>query len=271
MKEKLLFNSIEAVLDKSFFLSDVFKKLLIKLNVDELWETATKLARNERAIITLTDWDDKYDSWYAFRYCVNSQTSVNRKILLVASVLKEYVIYSSRSISLMNIKESFSIMGATDEDLSLLDTVSSEVTLEMNNMENIIEQSDMVHRLYKSMNEEFYKGNYESCNTYAYTLIEGVLKNYLTHFQIPFDGRRDDIRKMATLVRDDIKRNRMVNDLLDDSNGLKQITTIADIIDKCRNRASISHFDLNSDMVTSGFVKDLSVSVANMLIRILRM
>ncbi|MBQ4588369.1 MAG: hypothetical protein IJA95_03710 [Bacteroidaceae bacterium] len=270
MKEKLLLNSIEIVLDKKFLLSKEFKKLIIKLNMDDLWESSIKRAEESRSLFTLDDWGEKHDSWCAFQDCVKSQNPINKKIIFVSSVLKEYVIYSSRSISVTNIKDCFSLMGATDEDLSLLDSISCEVTMEMINIDNVIEHSEFAHKLYAKMNEEFYNSNYESCNTYSFTLLEGIFKIYLKYHQIQFDNRRDDIKKMATLIREDIKTNRMENNLLDESNALKQISTIADIIDRCRNRASVSHFDSNSDMITTGFIKDLSISVANMLIRIIK-
>lgn len=269
MELELLYESIEAILDKKYFLSRRFKILMVKLGMSEVWKSSIQCAEDERALVTLTSWDEETDAWEAFRMIVSRlylHLSIKEVIFFISCVLEDYHSYSQRSFPTMEIKESLSFLGATQSDLTELDSVFSEITLDYSDIESIVSSSDDVKEFYLKMKNSFFNKNYRGTNTYAYTLLEGIFKGYLIHNEIPYT-RNDELRKLAKKVKEDIRENGRVNELLNPA--LNQITAITEIIDVCRNRASDSHFDSHSDKIMSSFVKDLAVSVSNMILHII--
>lgn len=269
MELKLLFESIETILDKKYLLSRRFKILISKLGMSKVWESAIECAKNERAIVIISDnWSEYTDNWGALQKSIlylHQYFSVKEVIFFISSILEDYFNYSHKSFSTIEIKECLSILGATEEDLAELDSIFSHVTLEFNDMDNVISNFDDVNEFYLKMKDSHFNKNYRGTNTYAYTLLEGVLKGYLIYFEVSYE-RNDELRKLAKKVKQDIKDNRRVNELIEPA--LNQMTGIIETIDVCRNRASDSHCDSQSDMIMSSFIKDVAISVSNMILLI---
>lgn len=271
MEWKLLFESIETILDKKYLLSRRFRMLISKLGMSKVWESAIECAKNERAIVTITNnWGENTDSWVAFQKSIlylHQHLSIKEVIFFISSILEDYFNYSHKSFSTIEIKECLSILGATEKDLTELDSIFSYVTLEFDNMDNIISNFDDVNEFYLKMKDSYFNKNYRGTNTYAYTLLEGIFKGYLNHFRIEYE-RNDELRKLAKKVKQDIKDNCRVNELIEPA--LNQMSGIIEIIDVCRNRASDSHCDSQSDMIMSSFIKDIAISVSNMILHIVK-
>ncbi len=132
---------------------------------------------------------------------------------------------------------------------------------------NIIKDYNKLLSLKEKLEKSIISQDYNYCNTLCYSILEGVYKGYCSKFQLDYNDK-DEITKLAGTVKSDIKK-RFQNQIVSNVCLYNQISSIANNAKEIRDHYSDSHFDGDSDKLSSSFLKDLTISVSNFIMGII--
>lgn len=262
------------IIPSRFYLSTHFQKCCIKEGIEDDWERAMKMAEDNRGYISMgigindkeTDANEavKLTCNIAFH---NGTTSLLRYVIFLLDSFQSSA--DNISINPEELIDCFKLIGLSDTDCQKLRKYDKfGILTDMDSPKNILNDAERLNNLKNEIDKAIKKGEYNKANTYSYTLLEGVLKGYLTHFNITFN-KNEDIEKLPKFIKDDVKQ-RLGNHFINASHVSKQISVITHIVSDLRNHESDSHYARISDHTTACFVRDLTLALANLLLNIIK-
>lgn len=267
-------NYLEKVIPLEYFLSDNFKMSCIEEEVDKLWDGCMSCVM-ENSFHTHCPGVD-FNLQFIDGTLVKLMNDIYERcgefelLNFVCFILDSYTSNEGKCVKTLSLKRAFAVIGVSEEELAVLDKYN-ESPLVMNTPECLssLKNAHRLEQLKKEIEESFAKGNYRDVNTRSYTFLEGVLKGFLQNSNVFYD-KRDNITQLASRVKDYLKENTQLYSeyCLQEKTVISLISTITHVVNDLRNRNSDSHFDGDSDMATSCFVKDLTYSVTNLLLNI---
>lgn len=265
---------LEKEIPKEYFLSENFKMSCIEGKADQLWDECMNYVKmiSLHAHCPGVDFNLQFVDGTLVKLMNDIYERCGKFELLnfVCFILDSYTSNEGKCVKTLNLKRAFAVIGVSEEELAVLDKYN-ESPLVMNTPECLssLKNAHRLEQLKKEIEESFAKGNYRDVNTRSYTFLEGVLKGFLQNSNVFYD-KRDNITQLASRVKDYLKENTQLYSeyCLQEKTVISLISTITHVVNDLRNRNSDSHFDGDSDMATSCFVKDLTYSVTNLLLNI---
>ena len=183
-----------------FYLSTHFQKCCIKAGLEDDWDKAMRVAAYNRKYISIgTGFDDREDDAdSAIRLTCNIayQQGVENLLRYVVFLLDSYQSFSDQiSIDTEELIDCFRIIGLTEERCQRLKKYSHNgIYIGVSFPSNLLEDTERLQSLKEEIGKAIRNHEYNKANTYSYTLLEGLLKGYLSHFNISFD-KNEDIEK----------------------------------------------------------------------------
>lgn len=262
------------IIPSRFYLSTHYQKCCIKEGIEDEWDKAMKVAEHNRGYITLgMGIDDREtDADTAIRLTCNLafQKGAANLLRYVIFLLDSFMSSDENiSINPEELIDCFKLIGLSDVDCQKLkkyDKFGIHINMDIPN--DLLDDAERLKDLKDEIDKAIRHSEFNKANTYSYTLLEGILKGYLTYFNIPFD-KNDDIEKFPKLIREDVKQ-KLGNHFINEPHVTKQISVITHIVSDLRNHGSDSHYDGLSDNVTSCYVRDLTLALANLLLNIIK-
>lgn len=269
-----LINALKKEIRKDYYLSDRFKIDCIQEGIDQLWSGYLKLVENNSAHTYIPGVNFKRqfvdDALALLINDLYEKYGANKLLDFISFVLGSYTSNEGKSVNTKDLKRGFAVIGVSEEELTVLDKYNdSPLVMDIPECLSSLNNADRLELLKKEIEESFAKGNYRDVNTRSYTFLEGVFKGFLQKNSVVYD-KHANITQLASCIKDYLKENIQLYSeyCLQEKAVISLISTITHVVNDLRNRNSDSHFDGDSDMATSCFVKDLTYSVTNLLLNI---
>lgn len=274
-KIKPILSEVLRIIPSDYLISMHFQKCLIRVGLDDYWKKALNYIKNNRMICPGENFDT-IDAQEAITLICNinydglGEKNGARKVFdFVLTLLDFYHSYSKIDINVRELIEDFMLIGLSEEEcfeLNKFQTGHLEIGFQV--PDNLIKESNRIMELKEKIDNTIADGDNKLANTYCYTLLEGVFQGFCMHYEIEFT-KKDKLTDLAKKVKEVLKR-KLSSTLFGSIYAYNQITNIANIVYESRNRGSESHFDRDSDIYTSTFIRDMAFSLTNLLIDIIK-
>ncbi|MBQ2884676.1 MAG: hypothetical protein IJE43_13010 [Alphaproteobacteria bacterium] len=257
------------IIPGDYYINQHFKKQCIKVGIDGVWSQYLDIVKGERhiTIIGIGSENERFDAKNALILYSNwlfVENGVEAFFDFVLFLIDSYTFYSKKKIKVDELKESFILIGVSEETCQRLDQYGlGKFHVGLSDTSSVINDNERIEEIKHQIEKAVAEHNYNLIITLVYTLVEGVLKGYLKENDVSYN-RKDEITTLAKLVKTHIQNNNSSKFV--EKKALHQITTIVDVVNELRNQCSASHCDEKSDFVTAIFVRDLGYSLANVLI-----
>lgn len=257
------------IIPGDYYINQHFKKQCIKVGIDGVWSQYLDIVKGERhiTIIGIGSENERFDAKNALILYSNwlfVENGVEVFFDFVLFLIDSYTFYSKKKIKVDELKESFILIGVSEETCQRLDQYGlGKFHVGLSDTSSVINDNERIEEIKHQIEKAVAEHNYNLIITLVYTLVEGVLKGYLKENDVSYN-RKDEITTLAKLVKTHIQNNNSSKFV--EKKALHQITTIVDVVNELRNQCSASHCDEKSDFVTAIFVRDLGYSLANVLI-----
>ena len=269
-----IINYLEKVIPSDYFLSDNFKMSCIEGKVDNLWNECMSWVKSNsfHTHCPGIDFNLQFvdDTLVKLMNDIYETCGEIELLKFVCFILDSYTSNEGKCVKTLGFKRAFAVIGVSEDKLALLGKYD-EIPFATDISEDLSWFKDVnrMRQLKEEIEISFAKGNYRDVNTRTYTLLEGVFKGFLQQNSVVY-YKRNNITQLASRIKDYLKENTLLYNeyCLQENTAISLITTVAHVVNDLRNRNSDSHFDGDSDMATSCFVKDLTYSVTNLLLNI---
>lgn len=264
-----LVNEVKNQIGIDFLTSDDFIEYCTKSGFSIKWQMFLYTAEQDLGLIAFNAFNDKKaKNSEAFNIACNNMYGKNKNIEelydFICFVIKGYCKINNTTISLNKIKKYFKLLGKSDIN-ELNNYASDHYHLELNY--NSLIKGGHYNELIKKIDDGLSKGDFLGCNTCCYTLLEGILKCYCEHFNLPFD-KTDDMVKLVGIVKNDLKLKHG-DIILVKNNIYNLISNATHIVYEIRNHNSDSHYDGYSDYITSATIRDIVIMISDFLIKLM--
>jgi hypothetical protein len=270
-KIKPIIKELDKIIPTSYLLSMHFQKCLISIDFDGQWKDMLDYLEENRGYYAPGEDFSGFDAKCAITLACNSYyVKLGAKHLLqfVLFLLDCYSSYSSKPIDVSELMEDFALLGLSETECAELKLFQDNLlNLDIPSPENMIKDGYKINVLRDKIEKAQKENDHNGVVTYSYTFLEGILKGTCNHFGVEY-RQEEDINHLAGKVRTKIEEE-YSDSLLCMTNASKQITNITNIVDKCRNWGSDSHFDKQSDVYIATFIHDEVYSLANLLLTII--
>jgi len=266
---------IESILKQKvgeYFKSVQFKRLCIKIKIEDVWREYLNHVQENRGFYII-DQDYEYlDNIDAFVLLSNNLYEGKKEYFFnfIDHILSNFANLQDVRLDTSEIVEDLILINAPKEVIEKIKALDSNYSKLVPKAEtpshiwNATKLDDMLN----NMDDAIKSRKYNLALTFAYTCLEGLYKSYWLKF-IEEKTVGPNLPQIAKTVRNHLEKKLEDEEIKFPKQMLSLIPTITNAIADARNSFSDSHFDNDSEKWMAEFARDLVNSIGRLLFKYL--